>query len=131
MTEASLKTEWVKTLRQELRGYVILRHEDRFIHGHPDASITGNKLTSWWEGKFANPGFSYRGIQELTMLRLALAGLAFYIVWWYNKGEKFTYIVHPNDIGKPRETWTRFVKGFDHQWVLEEVRKVHSDNHGP
>ena len=130
MNEAQLKGALIKEARILLpTSYVVIRHEDRFTHGLPDISVTGNRITSWWECKLANPNFSSKGIQELTMLRLMRSGFAFYIVWVYNEIGRYTYIVNPNDIGKPITEWTHSVEGFDHKWLVEEIRKVHNDHH--
>ena len=80
MNEASLKQALVALMRAELAPFVIFRHEDRITSGIPDISVTGNRHTSWWEVKFANPDFKCPGIQELTALRLAAAGHACFFV---------------------------------------------------
>lgn len=130
MNEAKLKADLVHTVRQMFKKFVVERSEDRQIHGIPDINITGNKRNSRWEVKHANPGFECRGIQELMMIRLDLAGYARFIVYW-EKGEiKRTYIVKPSDIGKPIEEWDTFTEGFSHIWVVEAIRKVHYDNYG-
>lgn len=125
ISEATLKSELAKLARVVLAPWIIFRHEDKFTHGVPDFSITGNRRTSWLEAKFANPKFETKGIQELTMLRLAKNGIAFYPVYSLVDGCKMTYLVHPSEIGKPRTTWSNCVEGFNHLWVLEEVKKEH------
>jgi hypothetical protein len=125
VTEASLKSAFCQQARAELKGFVVIRHEDRFTHGIPDTSVTGRKKTSWWEAKYANPHFQSKGIQELTMLRLGVAGFAFYVLY-YEKGEiRRTYIVDPPDIGKDVNSWTRYADGFNHKWVIEFIKEVH------
>ena len=126
MTEATLKSALVKDLRYFLPGYVILRHEDRITHGIPDITVTGSGKTTWIEAKFANPKFQSRGIQELTLSRLALAGSAFYIVWSLDKfGDRLTYIVSPKDIGKPMDEWENVSSGIDHKFVIDHIRRTH------
>jgi len=123
INEANLKGELCKYIRDNSR-FVVIRHEDHLTHGIPDISVTGNKKTVWIEVKFGDPKFESRGIQELTMKRLALAGLAFYVVYYQQLNERRVYIVHPNDIGKDFSEWSDFVPGFDHSWVFEELLVV-------
>ena len=55
VTEATLKRELMRSLQTLLPDAVALRHEDRFISGIPDLSITFQGKTSWWECKYADP----------------------------------------------------------------------------
>jgi hypothetical protein len=124
VTEATLKSALVTLVRKAFPGYVIFRHEDRHLFGVPDLSVTGNGVTSWWEGKHANPNFKSQGIQELTMLRLANHSHARYIIWDENSGSKRTLVVSPQGMSEwqsAKET----VSGFNHRWVVELIRKVH------
>jgi hypothetical protein len=126
MTEAILKGALVKEARLVLpTSFVILRHEDHFTHGIPDISIDGNKKSSWWEPKYANPGFQCKGIQELTMLRLNIATYARFIIYWEKDKIKRTYIVEPKDIGIPTENWDVYEEGFNHKWVVSKMRQAH------
>src|SRR6266699_3496021 len=105
MTEASLKSELVKMLREQLHGFVILRHEDKSTYGVPDISITGCGKTAWVEVKFANPDFNSRGIQDLTLRRLSHVGIARYLIYELNKDkERLVHIVHPGDLAAWRES---------------------------
>ena len=132
MNEADLKSALVKTAREVLKSFVVIRHEDRFTHGIPDISFTGrpNRRTTWVEVKYANPGFACKGIQELTMSRLALAGQAVFVVYWQRGTEKRTYLVDPQHIGKDVSEWTMFTDGFNHIWVLEHIKGLHNDTNG-
>lgn len=123
MTEATLKSALVRALRT-LPNAVVFRHEDRFTHGIPDISITLHHATTWLEVKFANPSFNSRGIQELTLLRLALVGTARYVIYHQDGTEAKTYIVHPYDIGKRLDTLPH-TSGFDHASVVEFVKTTH------
>lgn len=125
INEASLKSTLVKIARAELYGYVIERHEDRFTHGIPDICITGNHKNTRWEAKHANPGFKVKGVQELTMSRLDLANHARFIVYYEKDGNRFTYIVHPKEIGHDRTTWKEWTYGFNHNWVVSKIREAH------
>lgn len=125
MTEAILKSQLMKVLRPALPGFVCIRHEDRITSGIPDISITGNKRTTWVEVKFADPKFASKGIQELTALRLALAGHCVYVVYYADKFEQVTYIIKPCDIGKERQTWFHKAPGFNHQFVIDYIKEEH------
>lgn len=123
--EAQLKSELVLLARKMIPRYVIIRHEDVFTHGIPDISITGNKRISWLEVKLATPKFKSKGIQELTMLRLASAGIAWYPVYYEVGDVRRVYRVHPSEIGKPIEEWKNFAEGFNHEWVIQEIINDH------
>lgn len=122
MTEAELKAKLVLKLRTQHKNYVVLRHEDRFRVGIPDMSVTGNKITSWWEAKYANPHVRSRGAQELAMLRLGRAGIAYYIIYHEEGGIRRTGIVHPGEIKTLAGAW---VEGFDHQFVIDFIMRIH------
>jgi hypothetical protein len=117
----------MKKLRQELLppSYVCFRHEDRSMAGYPDISITGNKVTSWWEVKLAVPSVKSRGIQDLTMTRLGKAGHAFYIIYEERKGLKQVRIVDPGDLPRWQEVTTKLAPGFDHAFVAKQILRVH------
>lgn len=129
MNEATLKAALVKEAREALRGWVIIRHEDHFTHGIPDISFTGLGQTTWIEAKYANPKIKMKGIQELTMKRLAAAGRAKFLIYWEKGSEKRTYLVDPADIGNPMESWTKFTDGFNHIWVVEYIKGDHGDTY--
>jgi len=115
-------TEYIRSHATQYK-FVMFRHEDRTTHGIPDLSITKNRRTVWIEFKYADPTFSNRGIQELTMLRLASIGLAFYVVFYFNPKTKVerTYIVDPKDIGSDLSLWVDFVEGFEYAFILERI----------
>lgn len=69
MNETAFVSKVVKQLRVDPR-FIAFKHADRFTHGVPDVSLTGNDFTSWWEFKVADPTFDLPGIQELTCKRL-------------------------------------------------------------
>jgi hypothetical protein len=131
MTESSLKSALMLVLKKQLPSFVALRHEDIRTNGIPDASITACGKTSWWEFKFARPNFDSSGIQELTMCRLAAAGFARYVIWWETaKGNgQRTLIVTPKEVSQHHgngECLPEFsTAGFDHKWLVNEIRKVH------
>ena len=124
--EARLKATLMKELREHLLGAVTLRHEDRFTSGIPDISVTWHGRTTWWECKHATPSLVSQGIQELTLLRLAAAGHARYIVWQERRGVRRTMIVHPNRL-RDLETETT-CPGFDMSWLVEQIRLAHLQN---
>jgi hypothetical protein len=128
MNESDLKGDLVRLVKDMFPHWVVLRHEDHFTHGIPDISVTGNKRTSWIEVKHATPSFKSKGIQELTMLKLARSGIAFYVVYWQKKEQKRTYLVQANEIMFSSDTWNCFCHGFNHAWVVEKIKEAHYDH---
>jgi hypothetical protein len=121
--ETLLKSKLVQAFVRRLPNYVFIRHEDVRRSGIPDASVTGDNMTSWMEVKHATPSFEWKGVQHDTMMRLSAEGWAYYVVYWEYNGRKKTLIVHPNDIATLD---TQFqVEGFDHDWVVDFFHTVH------
>lgn len=107
----------------EMPGYVLLRHEDVRTGGIPDLSVTGVGRTSWWEFKHGTPSFETNGLQEVTCLRLAAAGICFYIIFEENLSVKRTLIVHPRYIKELKpHAWTT---GFDNRFIIEFIKGIH------
>ena len=122
MTEAKPKADLVKLLRATYPSAVVIRHEDRWTSGIPDISFTLDQHTTWIEVKLADPDFESKGIQELTMLRLARVTTAFYVVYYSWRGQQRTYIVEPAQI----KNWKACacVSGFDHAYVVQRLRRA-------
>lgn len=118
--EAQLKAAAMKELRRQCPNFIILEYATT---GAPDREVVGCGISSRWEFKHGTPGFKTHGIQELTMLRLAGAGHARYVVWESKRGHERTLIVHPKHIGT-LESEVSCV-GFDMRWLVEQVRKAH------
>jgi hypothetical protein len=122
--ESSLKSELMQQFKLRLPNYVALRHEDVRTAGIPDISLTGYRRTTWLEAKHDDDdGFKSTGIQELTMLRLASAGCARYIIWQEKKGIRRTLIVHPKGL-KTLDT-KLWCAEFNFDWLVEQVERVH------
>ena len=121
--ESGLKSALMRQIKIGLPGFVALRHEDVRTSGIPDLSLTRYGRTSWWEFKHAAPNFVSSGIQELTMLRLATAGRAWYVVWHEYGSLKETLIVRPKNL-KALTPEASCMK-FNHLFVIEFMRKVH------
>jgi hypothetical protein len=121
--ESGLKSALMKVVKQRLLTLVALRHEDVRTAGIPDLSLTGFGHTTWWEFKHGTPDFTSSGIQELTMLRLAAVGYARYVIWEEGRGIKRTMIVHPKHLSDL--VATAWCTGFNHQWIVEQMRIVH------
>lgn len=122
--ESTLKSRFLAELRL-FPGFVIIRHEDVRTSGIPDLSLTGYGKDSWIEIKHGTPDFQSEGIQELTMLRLAGAGYARYLIYREDKNgqSKKTMIVHPTHIKDlEAEAWCI---GHNHKWAAEFFRKRH------
>jgi hypothetical protein len=77
VTEASVRAALVKKLRA-YKDWVVLRHEDHYTSGIPDISVTGNKITSWWECKLKQQykSLSTKGIQRYLVEQLGKHGNA-------------------------------------------------------
>ena len=123
--ESPLKSKLMEHIKLHMKDFVAMRHEDIRTSGIPDLSLTGYGKTTWWEVKHGTPNFDSRGIQELTMLRLAGAGYARYLIYIEDAdgNNKRTLIVHPKHIGDMEaEAWCI---GHNHRWVIEFFRKVH------
>jgi len=123
--ENELKAALVDCLRHELPTWVHLTHQDVRSSGRPDVTSTGRSRTTWLEVKHGTPDFDSQGIQELTMMRLARAGAARYIIYIEDAdgSNKRTLIVHPRDF-KTLEPQA-FCKGFDHKFVADWLRSFH------
>lgn len=95
-SEATLKAQLMSHLRHTLPGAVCFRHEDKMTHGIPDISVTIFGRTVWFEAKrIVNGELHETGIQNLTMLRLAGAGEAWFVYWVKADSSWTTAIVHP------------------------------------
>jgi hypothetical protein len=123
MTEASLKSDLVRLLRHELLGSIVFRHEDKLTSGIPDISVTWRGMTVWLEAKFLNPSFYSKGIQTLTLRRLASAGHCFYVLY-RKEGTKFTTnIIGPHSILEnviEGGEWTS--DGINHQLIVDFLK---------
>jgi len=121
--ETPLKAALMAEIRMALPRYQAFRHEDVRSIGIPDLSVTGHKITSWWEAKHATPDFFTFGLQELTCKRLAVAGFCRYIVWYEVGDDLRTLIVHPRDLHSL--TPEAEAAGHDHRFVATFMRQVH------
>jgi hypothetical protein len=127
MTEQTLKTQLVKTIRQTIPSFVVLPLTMPSRSGVPDLVISGLKYTSWWELKYADPTFESEGIQELTMLRLNAAGAARYIVYDDSREERCTWILTPEQYRQwPEVREALCCDGFNHYWVVDHIRSLHA-----
>jgi hypothetical protein len=122
--EAALKSKLVLEFKK-LERFVCFRHEDVRTSGIPDISLTGWGLDSWIEVKHGTPDFDSTGIQELTMLRLARAGYARYVIYLEEQdcSDQRVLIVHPKNL-KMLEPEASCYK-FNHEWVAEFFRRRH------
>ena len=140
MNEKTLTSGLVETLRKGLPGAVVFNHADRVTAGIPDISVTWNGCRPWLEVKYANPDFEVKGIQKLTMQRLAAQGLAWFVIYESKLFEEprvipgnHTFIVHPQYVVAGRKGILKlpsgfpFANGFDHQSVVDFLRRVQSE----
>jgi hypothetical protein len=115
MTEATVRAALVKKLRQ-YKDWIVLRHEDHYTSGIPDISVTGNKITSWWETKYQK-GFSLvnKGIQQYTLEQLAKHGYAYYLI----------YTPEQVAIVEPSLSDSKIFPGINHSEVVKYIRMKH------
>lgn len=132
MNEAKLKSELMAVLRPHIPGAVCLRHEDKLTSGIPDISVTWGNRTSWWEVKYADPRLESKGIQDVTMMKLAGAGTANYIIYYEFHDLQRVIIAEPrmviSNTGERVNDWMTHAisaSGFDHKWVAGHIRGVH------
>lgn len=123
MTEATLKTALTSLLRKELTGAVIFSHTGAMTSGIPDISVTWRGKTSWFEVKWANPTIKSRGDQDLSLLRLAGQGNAWYIIYEEKRGVKRTGIVHPSAFQEGLDG--EWCSNYNHRWVADFIQRVH------
>lgn len=134
-TEARLKSAFAKELKRQLPAYLMLHYSTA---GAPDCEIVGNGVTSRWEAKHATPDFTSHDNQVLMAMRLAAMAHCRYVVWYETRrGDgKMTMIVHPKQVHEHKGTGSSTIcgitlipeawcDGFNHGWLVEQVRKVH------
>lgn len=109
MKESVYSNGLVKMLRSRLPGSVVFKHADALTAGIPDISVTWNGRTTWLEVKVGR--IVGRGVQALTIQRLALAGRCWYVVY---SGKSVVTIVDP--LGNV------VVNGTGHETVVAWIR---------
>lgn len=131
--ESELKSAFLKEMKRQLPSFVVLNHEDVREGGHPDKSIIGNGMTSWFEFKHATPKFESPDPQWRTCRRIERQGFCRYVIWWEGGRNQKTLIVRPGllstsgsnlsllDIDQIEESTV----GFDMDWLCKYVRRVH------
>lgn len=122
--EAALKSAFFKELTLQLPNFYALSHATRAA---PDRAIHGAGHVSTWEFKHATPDFKVPGDQLLMCIRLAVANHCRFVIWWENGlGEgKRTMIVHPRMIHDGTMVPDTATAGFNHKWLVEQVKKQH------
>jgi hypothetical protein len=125
--ELSLKRSCVRLLREHLAKAVIFLHEPTLGSSKsiPDISVTWLNRTSWWEFKYGDPTFKLRGDQELSLLRLAAAGSAHFIIYETRGDVRRTLIVHPRRIGDLKTD--HHAAGWNHAFVVESIERFHRE----
>ena len=117
MSEATIKTRFVKRCKTALPGCEAIRHEDRYTHGVPDLSLSWNELTGWFEFKLVP--FKRNKQQEHRCQRLAIVGtFCYYLIY----DATYIHVVHPRYISEWR---TRYEKRFVSEVeLLGYIRRV-------
>jgi hypothetical protein len=122
VTEAQFSRELQKRLNDALRGtpHVVIKHNDA-LPGVPDTSVTYNRRTLWLESKKADPSFVFGGLQQLTCLRLAAAGLCRIVI--FDVHLDAVIIIEPQQIDQWRTGGVRF-SPINVQWAAEKLVKL-------
>lgn len=102
MTERTLTTKLMATLKRGLRGTLILKHSDRWTNGIPDLSVSYLGSTFWFEIKFLRRGRKLTeiidGTQTLVCHQLEnTTGRCWFVV--YEEHPKRTSIWQPRILG--------------------------------
>ncbi len=114
--------------------FVVQKHSDRIDSGIPDFSVDGNKITSWWEIKWADPVIRWdgktKGIQLLQCRRLEQASNCHYIVYQRTSQGLWTVLVRPSDMFKNAGdiVTVRTVALYDridHQAIVRKIKEIH------
>lgn len=129
MTESALQSACLRRLRANLQGAVILKHNDPFISGIPDVSVSLN-VVSWIEFKAGAKIKWKNDLQWLTCQRLAKATRRCWVVFYREglDGDRMTYIIPATNVdrrGNFNAADAEMVAGFDHGFVYNFLRKVH------
>jgi hypothetical protein len=126
VNEAYLKGQLRDCFKKHLRGCIVLRHEDHFTAGIPDASITWKKRTTWLEAKHARPTPKALGVQIDTCNQLSISGYCWFVVYQERRGERRTLMVEPQSFydldSIPGECVT---SGFNHYFVVDFIRSTY------
>jgi hypothetical protein len=133
--EGRLNRELTIALRTVMPGAVVFKIADRATSGVPDISLNWQQQHVWIETKRASALFQSKGVQELTMRRLAAQGQAWYVI--YDAGlPKHAYICPPSitidDHWVKNKVWrTTFAQRIDnwnHLDVAHFFRDLFSDD---
>ena len=125
MNEAGLKGQLAKSLRAELPGAVVYRHEDSFTAGIPDLSVTWRGRTVWVEVKLDRPG---RKARVTEAQHQALAQLPGYLVTYGSDSSGLKSVRIAPELGLSAfhtdACWSRL-----HQYVVHKVRQAVQQQH--
>ena len=122
--EAELKSTFFREFRRQCPGYIVLLYATA---GAPDREIVASGRSSRWEFKHGTPHFTSHGVQALFCARLAAAQHCRYVVWQETAtgvGER-TMIVHPLRVLEETLTPEVWTTGYDHGWLVHQIRRVH------
>lgn len=130
--ETLLKSALMPVIKKAMPSYVVFRHEDVRNGGHPDFSVSGNGLGSWWEVKHATPKFGTKGNQEFFCRELARETFCRYIIYFDGEDQHKTYIIHPREVfGKKGRVEEMEIEaraaGHNHYFVAWYIQQVHKN----
>ena len=121
--EAALKSAFFREFAQYFPHYYVLKHSNRAA---PDCAIHGAGHVTTWEFKHGTPTFETKGDQVLFCMRLAVANHCRFVIWQEKAdGNQRTMIVHPRMVHEGNLVPDAACVGFDHRWLVEQVRKAH------
>jgi len=122
--EASLKSAFFRKLKVACPTFYVLGHNNRAA---PDKAIHGAHRVTTWEFKHATPYFTSHADQVLFCMRLAHVNHCRYVIWWETSsgtGQR-TLIVHPRMIHEGKLIPDAECAGFDHDWLVDQVKRAH------
>lgn len=133
MTESTLKSQLMDLFRlQEPKGFTF-RVENSVHSGIPDVVDSCRGFTTWLEVKYLDPRLKCSGLQKWTAKELARHARCWFILYQQDPTRsdiKRTMIFHPNKsdewkktIPPPYQTADLWTAGFNHQYVVDFVRK--------
>lgn len=124
--ESQLKSALRDALEKRCPSFLVMHLADA---GGPDWIVAGNGRMTAWEFKHATPDFTSHGNQALYCARVnAQGGHCRYVLWQEHGLIKRTMIVNPRVILERTSYFVEpevFCVGFDHRWLVEEMRKAH------
>lgn len=123
MNEARVVQRLIKSLKQQLPGAVVYKHNDAVTAGMPDVSVTYKRRVLWLEVKYEKLKSDKRQITQCK--RLGRQDACFYFVGYYGrKNELWAYLARPKDVSNDSEVLRVDALGLFEEVVSEVVRHL-------